>query len=73
MLKKKKKSLLNYHLSLYSPPLSVRTIRQCTMTKECDIFSLKVQSNMLNRHCHGDALNQRFAISPRTGVLPVSH
>ena len=24
---------------------------------------------MLNRHCHGDVVNQRFVISPRTGAL----
>ena len=56
------------HPALYA--LSVNKMPSfCTMAKECDIFSFELHSNMLNRHSHGDVRNQRFVISPRSGVL----
>ena len=54
--------------SVYALPVN-KMPGYCIMAKECDIFSFEVYSNMLNRHVHGGVFNQRFVISPKTGVL----
>ena len=69
-----KPCLLNHHLSLSSPWLTMYALPTNIMPRFCsakqyNLFLFEQLSNMLNRHCHGDVLNQRFVISPRTGVL----
>ena len=44
----------------------------CAMTKECDLFSFELHSNMSNIHWNNDVINQGSVISPRTGVLHAS-
>ena len=54
-----------------SPYISAVNKMPCffAMAKECNIFSFELHSNMLNLHWNGDVFNQKFVISPRTGIL----
>ena len=61
--------LLARHHSLYAVPVN-KMPSFCTMTNNAIYFHLNYTvQTIINRHCHGDLLNQRVVISPRTFVL----